>query len=603
MATVRGQESVVGIEIFPEVEWNTVQAGTLIRVPFLSSSDSTEADKIPLPNEIGTSGGNPGSELGQRKASGEFTTKMDGQEQYFGVLLGLTFGAEYFVTGTTMVGDSAGASRDHCFMPQSMAFGGKLPSFTLYMAKSGDAIGFLREVYSGAMITGVTFEQPASGPPTATWRWTAPPPVHDQAVALQLVGTRSIMQARSMSHWQGTTTDYGAVYIEHTATKTPPTTSHKFQIESLTITFERNIAFADGFITKTGLGAALGELEEPGYESLYDVEVTVNYPLPDDADNIWDAGGASELPYTLYTDGVTGKALRAVWETEDFYTGTVRRSFDVTIPNTVWTAGEVNLVSGALIATCTASGARGTVKRTKGQEFEQAWQTESPATNFNVPIHCQWVGNHNGRDAETSRMLTLMEGGNGPAADLYVAGTLPTLYFEMASFWFINDGSGEGKVFADADQLAPPDVNVSHAEVTDFRMRALIRAYTADPGSPFRLEQSYNGAAWIDVDAASSPIRSVDGSSITEAQDCSQILSKGSSFVAANDGIDDVNGIASEFAGAGLTMVAGEDTEVLYNFEIFTGSTSPGDTIDLRVAFDDGTPFQQYTRIGRVTAT
>jgi len=117
----------------------------------------------------------------------------------------------------------------------------------------------------------------------------------------------------------------------------------------------------------------------------------------------------------------------------------------------------------------------------------------------------------------------------------------------------------------------------------NFRVRFLIEELidVADNDLTFQLQYNKNGAGWNDVDAASTNVRSSAGQ-LVDGNDTTEQLSGPGTFLTANEGQDEVNGLAGGTT-LDFTSTANQEVEMEYCCQIRSADAVGGDTIQLRV--------------------
>ena len=159
-------------------------------------------------------------------------------------------------------------------------------------------------------------------------------------------------------------------------------------------------------------------------------------------------------------------------------------------------------------------------------------------------------------------------------------------YIDQDSFaWLEDDGDLEANtaIGATNDDFANPIVD------TNYRLRFLLQNTGAkDLADGFRFEYSVNGGIWIAVTTASSFVRSFASASDPNPADgdaTAQLIGAGTH----DEGYFDAAGTIASF-----TFAQTQESENEFCFQ-FRSADISGETIELRMAKDDGTALDSYT--------
>lgn len=166
--------------------------------------------------------------------------------------------------------------------------------------------------------------------------------------------------------------------------------------------------------------------------------------------------------------------------------------------------------------------------------------------------------------------------------------------YRQFSFRGYNDGTEAGST-----AIAAENANFSQAVNTTFQIRFHLGELSNGTDSiGWQLQYNKNGAGWLDVNASSLVVRSTGSVNLTDLADCTERLTNTGTFVADNDGVEDVDGLTgSKLAWTLLNW------EVLYSIQIRSADVVNGDSIQLRVVKQGGTPLDVYTNTPTVTVT
>jgi len=167
-------------------------------------------------------------------------------------------------------------------------------------------------------------------------------------------------------------------------------------------------------------------------------------------------------------------------------------------------------------------------------------------------------------------------------------------YIDQDSFHWRNDNGSETEatwIDNANDNLASP------LQDSNYRLRFLLQnTGDKDLADGYRLEYNVDAAGWVIVTTTSSYVRSVgsinDGWTLTDEDATTQQLGTGT----FDEGYWDDTGTTTSF-----TFAQTQESELEFCFQFRSTDISGGETIEIRVALDDGTELDLYTNTPSTT--
>ena len=167
--------------------------------------------------------------------------------------------------------------------------------------------------------------------------------------------------------------------------------------------------------------------------------------------------------------------------------------------------------------------------------------------------------------------------------------------YEQVAFRFRNDDGSEAAATWTAIINTDISQNPNNGWNQRLRFDILNDNNRNESNLSLEYEYSYNTGAWTSITGASSVIRGYDSSFLTDAEDCTQIISAGG-FSADNDGVtEDGTVIVPSFS-------RNDRIETELSYYLVEADVAPGDTIDVRVISTAGYSIT-YTNTPQITVT